>query len=349
MALAGSLEIWPIAHTYGFDVVCADSVTRGEEFDFSVVCMDRTTNRVFGEYAPESPCLIVTDDPLDTFSEPAILPEVWDAGLAALAGTITGGTGANQIVITVTDPETGYTGSKTVNVAAAATPEYQKSLELTMPLGVMRGETFEIKIEGWNATDNQPDTSYVPETTITLFVQDGADDLSVVEVDNTGWEAGVKYVSATLTGGTVDEIATILAQDDSSDQFGTEDINVTGALPGNVAVSFSGYIEANDTTDGKHRLNGGTYGVPKTGASEYYSSGLGTPNGGYIQVRAVTGGWLCTLSIIDEVWPPANRALTVLWFCATRTGRYVFQSRAGFESSPEESKDIDAVSHVFVR
>jgi hypothetical protein len=257
MKLAGSLEIWPIAHTYGFDVVCADSVTRGEEFDFSVVCMDRTTNRVFGEYAPESPCLIVTDDPLDTFSEPAILPEVWDAGLASLAGTIAGGAGANQIVITVTDPETGYTGSKTVNVVASSL-----SLHLGAPAHVQRGEAFDLVIQGWNETTGAANTSYVPASTITITKSDGIDNIpdGAILVDNTGWVNGSKTVSVTLSGGSGESAtATLHAQDDSitCEGFFTLDVN-THRLG---VVTFSGSLRLN--ISGEDVVwSGGTFTLP---------------------------------------------------------------------------------------
>jgi len=87
-----------------------------------------------------------------------------------------------------------------------------------VPLNVERGTAFDLIVQGLTEA-GEADTTYVPSEslTVTLNSADGSDSIDVATIDTSGWSNGSKTVSATITGGSGDDAATINVNGDGKD------------------------------------------------------------------------------------------------------------------------------------
>ncbi len=155
-------------------------------------------------------------------------------------------TTTKQLALTATRCEATVTDE--VSEDAATEPEATVTEEITREITVTaevphkfilyvddenidRGVAFDLTIQSVRADTLAPDTAYVPQTWVLIYLIGGPVGEAIVPVftDNTGWTAGKKTVSCTIAGGVITSAMRIACKDSVDNRYGEMMVVVEGA------------------------------------------------------------------------------------------------------------------------
>jgi hypothetical protein len=225
--LAGRLTVTEADHIFGFKVASASPIDRDETFDLELTLWDMTLDVAAPDYELQGDvALTLENHDGEVLDVTTVTPIEFTDGVALIYQKITGGTGTRGITIHADEPIGDVSGTKVLTIKDADV----LTLKLTCPEHVVRGVPFDLTVQGWNATTNAADETYVPATTVTITKSVGDDDIvdGPIVMDDADWVDGAKTVSVTLDGGAGDLIETTLhGQDDSVTREGTVDLDVS--------------------------------------------------------------------------------------------------------------------------